>query len=134
MNCSKNLHRIPDKILHLLYWSALHLCFASPCHTADSLHIWLSHEVHHMIGLQKVFVFFQLNETKPWPDEFWKTWFTIIQITDSIKANVNWLKCMETPKIYFLLKLIISSKLQMKERCHLKVLTMIHQSCRAKLQ
>ena len=48
-----------------------------------------------MIGLQKVFVFFRLNGTKPWPDEFWKTRFTVTKITDSIKANVNRLKCVE---------------------------------------
>ena len=48
-----------------------------------------------MIGLQKVFVFSRLNGTKPWPDEFWKTRFTVTKITDSIKANVNRLKCVE---------------------------------------
>ena len=98
-NISKNLHKnkylIKSFCTHLLYI----LCFALS-------HSWLpshlsvtwgpSRSLHYMIGLHKVFFFFfRLNETKPWSDEFWKTRFTVTQITDSIKTNVNRLKCVE---------------------------------------
>ena len=104
MNPSKHSHRNKYLIKSSIFCTDLLyiICFASPCHTADSLPIWLSHEVRHMISLQKVFVFFRLNETKPWPYEFWKTRFTVTQITDSIKTNVNRLKCVEnsiTPRV-----------------------------------
>ena len=103
MYCSA-LH--PDPFL----WFALSTQLTSFCHATIDCH---------MIGLHKGFVFSRPKETKPWPDEFRKTWLTVIQITDSVKTNVNRLKCVELKK----------SSLKGWLRFHLFLYTKINLGC-----